>query len=212
MFTDAVVAVAITLLILPLVDIVSESVDAHRPSVEVITEHRPQVFGFLLSFAVIAQYWLTHHRMFENVVAYNRRLTTWNLLWLLTIVVLPFPTEMVGAYSDDKFTALFYIGTILASSVCLAVLALTIHGDPEIGRDATGYTVATVAAAVTPSALITIAFVLAATIPGLTYTWLLLLLLGPMVNLLLRRWTGWQGGPSPEPAVGPDRPDEENRG
>src|SRR3954463_12442114 len=108
-FTDAVVAIAITLLVLPLVDVVSESVAEHHTSVEVITEHRPQILSFLLSFVVIAQYWVTHHRMFEDVKAYNRPLMASNMVWLLTIVVLPFPTEMVGLFSDDVFTTLLYI-------------------------------------------------------------------------------------------------------
>ena len=187
LFTDAVVAIAITLLVLPLVDAVSESVAEHHTSVQVITENQPKIYTFLLSFAVIAQYWLTHHRMFENVKAYNRPLTAVNLLWLLTIVVLPFPTEMLGAYSDDKFTALLYIGTILASSACLAVMTITIHGNPEIGRDATGYTPRNILLALIPSALLVIAFVLASTVPGITYTWLLLLFLSGPLGLVIRR-------------------------
>jgi uncharacterized membrane protein len=39
-----------------------------------------------------------------------------NLCWLLTIVVLPFPTEMIAGFDHDYFTPLFYIGTVLASS------------------------------------------------------------------------------------------------
>src|SRR3954468_8892714 len=113
LFTDAVVAIAITLLVLPLVDVVSESVAEHRTSVEVITEHRPQILSFLLSLVVIAQYWVTPHRMFEGVKAYSRPLTAVNLAWLLTIVFLPFPTEMVGVFGDDVFTTLLYTGTIL---------------------------------------------------------------------------------------------------
>ncbi|HWO59137.1 MAG TPA: TMEM175 family protein, partial [Umezawaea sp.] len=82
LFTDAVVAIAITLLVLPLVDVVTESVAEHHTSVQVIAEHRPEIFSFLLSFVVIAQYWVTHHRMFEGVKAYSRPLTVMNLAWL----------------------------------------------------------------------------------------------------------------------------------
>jgi TMEM175 potassium channel family protein len=186
LFTDAVVAIAITLLVLPLVDVVSESVAEHHTSVEVVTEHWPQIFSFLLSFAVIAQYWLTHHRMFEGVKAYSRSLTLWNLLWLLTIVVLPFPTEMVGVFSDDVFTTLLYIGTILVSSVCLGVLTLIIHGDPEVGHDPAGLTAPTVIRAVTPTVLLGVAFLLSWLVPGMSYYSLLLLLLNPVVERVLR--------------------------
>jgi len=186
LFTDAVVAIAITLLVLPLVDIVSESAAEHHTSMEVITEHRPQIFSFLLSFAVIALYWLTHHRIFENVKAYSRSLTLWNLLWLLTIVVLPFPTEMVGLFSDDVFTTLFYIGTILVSSVCLGAMTLIIHGDPEVGREPKGLTALTVISALASAALLVVAFLLSWLVPAVSYYSLLLLLLNPVIDRVLR--------------------------
>ncbi|MEO6086942.1 MAG: TMEM175 family protein [Umezawaea sp.] len=187
LFSDAVVAIAITLLVLPLVDVVSESVAEHHTSVQVITEHWPQIFSFLLSFAVIAQYWLTHHRMFEDVKAYSTPLTVWNLLWLLTIVVLPFPTEMVGVFSDDVFTMLFYIGTILASSLCLCAMALIIHGDPAVGRAAEALTARSVAATLIPTALLALAFLLSWLVPGVRYYSLLLLFLHAPVARVLRR-------------------------
>ncbi|WNV90407.1 TMEM175 family protein [Umezawaea sp. Da 62-37] len=185
LFTDAVVAIAITLLVLPLVDIVPEAVAEHRPSIEVITEHRPQILSFLLSFAVIAQYWVTHHRMFQGVKAYTPALVLWNLVWLLTIVFLPFPTEMTASYSDDRFTTSLYIGTILASSVCLFAIALIIHGNPEVGGDEEGLTARTLIRLLTPTALLVIAFLLAQ-IPAVNYYALLLLLLAPLVSRAVR--------------------------
>lgn len=187
LFTDAVVAIAITLLVLPLVDVVSESVAEHHTSVEVLTEHRPQILSFLLSFVVIAQYWVTHHRMFENVKAYNRPLTVVNLAWLLTIVFLPFPTEMVGVFSDDVFTTLLYIGTMLVSSLCLGAMTLIIHGDPEIGRDAAGLGARTVVRAMAPAGLLVVAFALSWAFPAVTYYSLLLLLLSGPINRLAKR-------------------------
>jgi uncharacterized membrane protein len=187
LFTDAVVAIAITLLVLPLVEVVSQSEAEHATAVEVITEHQPQIYSFLLSFVVIAQLWQAHHRMFEHVKAYNRMLTTWNLLWLLTIVVLPFPTEMVGTYGDDRFTVLFYIGTIFASSTFLSLLTLSIHSNPEVAREPAGLTGPTVMAAITPTLLLGVAFLLAALVPGLHYNALLLLLASPPITWYLRR-------------------------
>ncbi|PRY34244.1 TMEM175 family protein [Umezawaea tangerina] len=186
LFTDAVVAIAITLLVLPLVDIVPEAVAEHRPSIEVITEHKPQIFSFLLSFAVIAQYWLTHHRMFQGVRGYTTGLVSWNLVWLLTIVFLPFPTEMTASYSDDRFTRALYVGTILASSVCLAVVSLIIHGNPEVGGEEGGLTAAVVVRSLTPTALLVVAFPLAL-IPSVGYYALLLLLPAPVVSRVARR-------------------------
>ncbi len=175
LFTDAVVAIAITLLVLPLVDVVSESVAAGAPSIEVITGHQPEIYSFLLSFAVIARFWSVHHAMFEGVTAVSRGLMFCNFLWLLTIVVLPFPTEMVGGYSDDRFTTLLYIGTILASSACLTVLSVLVRG-------------ALVPAAISAPVLLAVAMLVAAFVPGVGYLALLLLLLSRPLGQLLTRW------------------------
>src|SRR5882672_3034621 len=112
-FSDAVVAIALTLLILPLTDVVTEVKAANGPAIEVITEHQAQVWCFLLSFAVIARLWIGHHRLYEQVKAYSNPLMLVNLCWLLTIAVLPFPTEMIGQFGTDLFTVLFYIGTMV---------------------------------------------------------------------------------------------------
>ena len=61
---------------------------------------------------------MVRRRLFVRVVADSTPLLFWNIAWLLTIVVLPFPTEMIGGYGDDWFTAVLDVGTILASSIC----------------------------------------------------------------------------------------------
>jgi uncharacterized membrane protein len=174
LFTDAVVAIAITLLVLPLVDAVTESVAQGASSVEVITGHQPEIFSFLLSFVVIARLWMVHHRMFEQVTEATRTIMLVNMAWVLTIVVLPFPTEMIGSYGDDRFTAGFYIGTILASSVCLTALSVIIRGR-------------LVPSAVSATTLLAVALVVSAFVPGASYFALLLLLLAPFVERLIAR-------------------------
>jgi uncharacterized membrane protein len=57
LFTDAVVAIAVTLLILPLVDAVTETRAENLGAVHVITDHKTQIYTFLLSFVVIARFW-----------------------------------------------------------------------------------------------------------------------------------------------------------
>jgi uncharacterized membrane protein len=182
LFTDAVVAIAITLLILPLVDLANEPVG--HPS-EVVTEHLDQIGSFLLSFAVIARLWLAHHRMFQHVRSYTPALVMWNMAWLFTAVVLPFPTELAGRYGNDVFTMGFYIGTILASSGCQTVLTVIIHRHPEIQDPDNPLQARTVVNAVGSTALIAVALVVAMLVPRLTYFPLLLLVLSRFV---VRTW------------------------
>ncbi len=175
LFTDAVAAIAITLLVLPLVDAVPEAIAAGETSIEVITDNWPQIFSFLLSFFVISRLWSAHHQLFDGVIALRRGVLTLNMLWVLTIVALPFATEMTGSYDADRFAVLFYLGTILASSACLAALGVAIRGRLVIG-------------AATATGLLAAAFLLAVLVPATGYLGLLLLILSPLVERVWQRW------------------------
>jgi uncharacterized membrane protein len=185
-FTDAVVAIALTLLVLPLTDIVPDLVAAHGRSIEAITDHQWQIRSFLLSFIVVGRQWMSHHRLFANVVKYNTGLLVLNLAWLLTVVIVPFPTQMVGAFGTDKFTCLFYIGTMVANSLCLAALVALVRRNPEL----TGYRSAIPEPwwtnLVGSTMSLVAAFVVAAFVPGVGYFAILLLLAPPVVAKLTR--------------------------
>lgn len=187
LFTDAVVAIAITLLILPLVDVVKESKAEDFTAVEVVTRHKPEISTFLLSFVVIANFWLGHHRMFEHVRAYTTGLTRLNLLWLLAIVFLPFPTEITGAYDSDRFTAGLYTGTILVLSLCQSGLVWMIHGHREIEDPDNPVGTGELIGSFVLTGLTLVAFLLAAFVPGAGFYALLLLLLSPALMWVWRR-------------------------
>jgi uncharacterized membrane protein len=184
LFTDAVVAIAITLLILPLVDLVQE----HKAQAsDIITENLPQIFSFVLSFAVIARMWLVHHQVFRHVRAYNSPLVLVNLVWVFMIVLLPFPTEMVATYSTNRFTVGFYIGTIVASSLCQTVLTLIIYHHPEIAEEDDPLTYLSVVKGVSATTILAVALTLGVLVPGVGYYGMLLLLLNrPVVSLWSR--------------------------
>jgi uncharacterized membrane protein len=148
-FTDAVVAIAITLLILPL----SESLTALISDKNTKTgadlvglagvlfhgQYLQQLLGLVISFVVIARLWWAHHQMFEHVEAYTGPLVWVNLFWAFTIVFLPLPTSFV-AFQDVHAsgfvgTFLVYVGTMTISAVLLMVLAGIIHFDPRLAED-----------------------------------------------------------------------------
>ncbi|WP_238155645.1 TMEM175 family protein [Kribbella soli] len=187
LFTDAVVAIAITLLVLPLVDLVPEVKAEGGDAVSVISEHRQEIFTFLLSFVVIASFWLGHHRLFEHIRAYTPAMMRVNLLWLLTIVVLPFPTEIIGAFESDRFTAGVYIGTILALSVCQSVLTWMVYGHKELERPDNPVGKQELVSSLMLTGLTVLAYLLASLVPGVHFYAMLLLLLSPII---MRVWKG----------------------
>ncbi|ADB74977.1 TMEM175 family protein [Geodermatophilus obscurus] len=186
-FLDAVVAIAITLLVLPLVDVIPEEgrdVDLG----DLLADEAGRFGAFVLSFAVIAQLWLVHHRIVERVGSYDWPFVLVNLLWTLTIVLVPFATEVAAVYGNGtRLGIALYIGTMTVSSACLTVLSLMVSGRPHLRRH--GYDGAEDDP--TGSLLITAAFgvalVLGVAVPAVGYLALLLLLLPDPVRRLLAR-------------------------
>lgn len=171
-FSDAVVAIAISLLILPVVDIVTA--DDKLTVGDLFTDHWGELFAFALSFVVIASYWLRHHKMFETINGYTPTIIWINMAWLASIVFLPLPTEMIArADVDDRAVHALYIGTIIVSSVAQSATAIAIRATPSIQEpDAP---VVEVEPLVT--VMLLIALVVSVTIPSLGMWPLLLLFL-----------------------------------
>src|SRR5690242_5482336 len=98
-FSDAIVAIAITLLVLPLVDSVPE--EGTFKASDLLADDSALLLAFGLSFFVIARFWLVHHRIFTKIEGYTTPLVWANMAWLVSIVWLPFPTEMIGVQSES---------------------------------------------------------------------------------------------------------------
>jgi uncharacterized membrane protein len=187
-FTDAVTAIAITLLILPLVELVPTE-DVPGTSVgALLGDHLSEIASFVISFVVIARLWVAHHAIFEHVARYNGKILVLTLFWAFTIVVLPLPTAIMAAFDTSWFTLAFYIGTMLVNSVTLTVITLVVRGDPSVEAPDNPVSSRMVAGNVTISAAFVLALVCALTIPGVNYWSLLLLgLAGPVDGILRKR-------------------------
>jgi uncharacterized membrane protein len=116
LFSDAVFAIAITLLVL----------DLRVPDGGAFTLGPliPKLLGFAISFYAIGQYWMAHHRLFEGVQAYDGLLLAANLCFLASIAFLPFPTSVVTQIRQSPAPVTFYAGSLMA--VGLAMLALVL--------------------------------------------------------------------------------------
>ncbi|WP_236710800.1 TMEM175 family protein [Streptomyces sp. 150FB] len=184
LFTDAVAAIAITLLILPLVDLVPEVAGEHGNAREVITEHRDQIGSFVLSFLVISGLWLAHHRLFAGVRSYNQPLVLWNMAWLFSIIVLPFPTEMVGAFGGDRLASSLYYANVLAGVACQTAMIFVLKRTPRLLRPGSHDMGHVLRVGVTNVVALVIAFALALAVPALQYYSLLLLAVAPWTERL----------------------------
>jgi len=115
-FSDAVVAIALTLLALEL------PVPAGGSDAEVwhsFREKVPEYVMFLLSFAVIAAMWTSHHWLFRYVAGWTRRLMWLNFSWLLGIVLVPFVTKLLIELSGRQLSAVAYGSVVGGASLTM---------------------------------------------------------------------------------------------
>jgi uncharacterized membrane protein len=106
-FSDAVIAIAITLLALGLhVPNLAGATDASF--LDALGAQLPNFTAFCLSFVVIGIYWMSHNRAFRFIVRWDYGLLAVNLLFLFFVVLLPFLTTILGGYGNLPSAASVY--------------------------------------------------------------------------------------------------------
>jgi uncharacterized membrane protein len=184
-FLDAVVAIAITLLVLPLIEVLGE--DRGEDLGSVLSGNLAQFGAFALSFVVIARLWLVHHRIVESVGAYDVLFLWVNLLWAFTIVVLPFATQVIAEFGADRLSLALYVGTITASSAAMSLLTVLLRRRAPLRRAGVAAADVQVVQAVVTTGLLVLALVVGVVFPAVNFFALFLLLLTEPVERLVGR-------------------------
>jgi TMEM175 potassium channel family protein len=151
-FSDGVLAIAITLLVL----------DIHVPITEFdnlwhgIWHEWPGYLGYATSFLTIGGIWLAHHSVFRRLAFANARVMQINLLLLMAVAFLPYPTRLVAdAVRDreaERVAVIFYGASLLVVSVLFGALWGTVARDRQLLRpEVTDAEVRAILRAATPS-------------------------------------------------------------
>jgi uncharacterized membrane protein len=184
-FLDAVVAIAITLLVLPLIEVLAE--DRGADLGVVLSDNLGQFGAFALSFVVIARLWLAHHAIVESVGGYDVLFLWLNLLWTFTIVLLPFATQVIAEFGTDRLSVGLYIGTILASSSATTALVLLLRRRAPLRRQGVSAADVDVAPSGVVTGLLALALVVGVVFrPVNFFAMFLLFLSGPVERLVHR--------------------------
>src|SRR5262245_9395560 len=118
-FSDGVFAIAITLLVLNLK--VPELPPDAPPGalLPALFEDLTSIQAYVLSFLVVGLFWMTHHRLFSYIQRYDALLVWMNLLMLLFVSVIPFPTAILGRYGGPVALRLYDMTLTAASGLLL---------------------------------------------------------------------------------------------
>ena len=122
-FSDAVIAVAATLLVL---NIAVPMVGVHQSLAHVVAEKWNVYAAYVISFITIGIIWINHHVMISRLRAADHAILMLNLVLLLFVALLPFATSLMAAYlrqsHGQHFAAAVYAGMFLLMSLAFGAL------------------------------------------------------------------------------------------
>jgi uncharacterized membrane protein len=125
-FSDGVFAVAITLLVLNIHGLPDPT--KPLPDADLLTflgKQWPTYLAFVTSFATIGVMWMNHHRLFTHITRVDTNLFALNLLLLIVIVFIPFPTALLTSYityPEYHYAALLYSATDILLAISFNLL------------------------------------------------------------------------------------------
>lgn len=123
--SDGLLAIVLTLLVLQfeVPDVDPDALPAALAAQEAL------LFSYVLSFAVVGLYWVVHHNVFRYITDHDRALLWLNLLFLLSISFLPYPTEVLGSYGTRIAWTLYAANFVLVGVSLTAVWAYAARAD-----------------------------------------------------------------------------------
>ena len=136
-FSDAVFAIAITLLALDIrlpAEVTGHELNAAN-TFSLLLSIWPKYIGYMLSFLVIGSVWLGHHTKFRYIRRFDSRLLWLNLLLLMGVGFIPFPTSLLSEYRNAAST-IFYAGTMVCIGLfSTAIWAYASHNNRLVDAD-----------------------------------------------------------------------------
>ncbi len=133
--SDGVFAIAMTLLILEIA-VPATTADADLP--KALLALWPRYLAYVLSFVVIARFWVAHHQAFRLIGRYDGVLVWLNLLLLMFVAFLPFPTAVLGEHNGTPAAAVLYAAAVVLAGTASVAYWWYASGRGRLLRPGTG--------------------------------------------------------------------------
>jgi len=127
-FSDGVFAIVITLLVL---DIRFPEVDYSQFWVT-LNSLVPRILAYVMSFIIIGLYWVTHHNSMHAMRKTDRGFLWLNILLLLCVSFIPFPTSLLGRYPFQAGPIIIYGITLITCNVVGVIMVFYVYYHPHL--------------------------------------------------------------------------------
>jgi uncharacterized membrane protein len=192
--TDGVVAIALTLLVLqlqvPVTAVLTKNPDSARALWHALSPDGSEITSYLVSFLVIAQFWMVHHRVLRGMRGHSEGLAWRNFSFLLALTLMPFTSDLIGRYGTNPLAITLFGLNLVAISLStqwIFLYAAKHNLIRDMARSTRDERTARVRALFVIG-IIALSIALAWTAPTLAkFTWLLFLVVPLMSERLTRR-------------------------
>jgi hypothetical protein len=100
----------------------------------------PNFFAYIISFSVVAFFWMNHHRIFQSVTSCDARALVRNFAHLLFISLTPYAASLIGHYEGDRIATIIFSANLGLASLSLSLLAQYVLAREKWRTDETGGT------------------------------------------------------------------------
>lgn len=114
--SDGVFSIVITLLVFDLKLPATVTVETLNRDVAALL---PKFAAYVLTFFIIGIYWIGHHGVMRHIVRYDRAYLWKNIVFLLFVAFLPFPTSLLGSFPAMQLSSVMYGLTLIGSGLAL---------------------------------------------------------------------------------------------
>lgn len=121
-FTDAIFAIAMTLLAVELQRPDDKDLVSARALGTFLVDQRSSFLAFALAFVLLWSVWRRHHKLMDRVDELSSAFAAWHAPFLLLVAFLPFPTAVIGAKISNPLAETLFAGTMAAMVFCEAVI------------------------------------------------------------------------------------------
>ena len=135
-FSDAVFAIALTLLVIEFRPPRILSSTTYKQLMEALNDLKYNAIALIVSFTIIISFWMRHHSLFKHIHNYNKPIIVTNMLLLLPIILFPFATTFIYNSINSQNTLIiipvriFFLVTAAASGVLYILYYLIIKSTP----------------------------------------------------------------------------------
>ncbi len=124
LFSDAIFAFAMTLLAVSIrVPEIAQDLASSQLNIE-LANLTPKFIGYGLSFFISASYWVFYHRIFANIKRYDLTLIWLNIAFLFFVVLIPFPSDLIGRFLTLQISVVVYSAMMAATGFVLSLIWL----------------------------------------------------------------------------------------